>query len=702
MIQSNKSSGYAAIVLGCVYTIIASGALAAIYTLMHIPVNLWTILCGCIFLAVTVAVIVRKKEAERTAFSFDWKEAVSYAIILVYIIGIAIYHFGWTLQLNYLDIDSSRYLKEAMEFIHTDAVSGEYLSTLIVSLFIRFVALFLPAVKWYKGMILAHIFMQALSACMFFTLAQKLNNGKYCHIINIICTILFVSGFQLYVLTYCTFFHWQDGAIMIMFMIFHLIELQKSESHSLSGMIGFLAGAFGLCVCYPFFWIIFFPMLVPELIVWTKRHFVSLKRKNKIAVLVSTVLVFVVGVSFALERSNSVDGLWKNLQSEGVIYKEPFMDFVFFIPLLIVYYILINRKNNRGERKTILRMSVMLILFMIVWAIMYFKNHISSYYFYRSYYILWLIAWLMVVHVMKLLVKERQILFVTVYGLMYILLVLVTVTGMNGKLWDKDNRLFLQKPGNGGLCPIYAFNANTLQNPSGPAVSQETLELYDYVIENLNDQNVPMFSSYYTYMLSSWYMAITDVYQSNTTCNLQNLTVYDVLKQMDEIGANYCLVQRSDSSWMRYYEDVLSKADVVFENKDGFILTKKTDTWMELLNEFSNTTPEQLELFQYMRTHFAPQHIKVLYEKKYAGRNEVAYTAYTGEGTTNYVGAITAKNLMDKLNILDEDEVDCLVIFKDSKIYTENKEYFDEQFIAYENDAGMLLGAADGTWVIEE
>ena len=702
MIQNNKRSGCSLISLGCVWGVIGIGVLAALFSLIHIPVNLWTMLGGCTLLVIAGALIKRKNRISIRSFIWNWKEIISYIIVIAFVAGLSIYHFGWTLQLNYIDIDSSRYLREAMQFIRTESVSGEYLSTLIVSLFIRFVAFFLPAAKWYKGMILAHIFMQILSGCMFLTLAYKLNNSKSCWTINTICTILFISGFQLYVLTYCTFFHWQDGAIMIMFMMFYLLELQQAESFSMWSVIGFLAGAFGLCVDYPFFWIISIPMVLPEILVWGKNHYSELGTKNKCTIFISAIMICSVGVIFALQRSDSVDALFKNLQSDGVIYKEPFMDFVFFIPLLIIYYILLNKENNRGEKKTVLRMSVMLILFMVVWATLHFKNQISSYYFYRNYYVLWLIAWLMVVHVMKLLIKEKQQLFIAAYGGIYLLLVIVTVTNANLKLWDKDNSLFLQKPTNSGICSIFAFNANTLANPAEPAVSPETLALYDYVIENLNDQNVPMFSSYYTYMLSSWYMAITNVYQENTTCDLQKLTVYDVLKQMDEIDANYCLVQKSDSSWMKYYDDVLAKADVVFETEDGYILTKNTESWMELLNEFSNTSDQQLELFQYMRANFAPQHIRVLYEKKYKGQNEAAYTAYTGEGATDYIGKITEKNLMKKLAILDEDQVDCLVIFKDSKMYQDNKEYFDSQYIAYENEAGMLLGAADGTWAIEE
>lgn len=699
---SNNTSRIGFMITQMVSYLLAIAVLAALYTLVHIPVTLPSVVVGLLAFGLTKIIVCKVRRVEHVKTILYKTELIAYGVIICYVLGLALYHFKPTLQLVYLDIDSSRYLNDAMQIMKERKVNGEFFSVLIVSLFLQFVSVFLPAVKLYKGMVLGQIVMQVLSACMFFTLCQKINTEKKSTLINTIATVLYVSGFQLYVMTYCTFFHWQDGTLIVMYLIYQMHGLQHSLKVDIGQVVSILLGAFGLSVCYPFFWLLIIPTMIPEILVWERTHFRGMARYNKIAIAIATVVVGAFAILFARQRINNMDGLMSNLMSEGVIYKEPFRDFLAFIPLLVLYCIMLNKNENKSQGKIVLRTSIVSIIFMVVWTVLFWKGSISSYYYYRNHCLLWLFAWLMTAHVITLLWKDNQRFFVGGYAGLYLLATIISATGLEQMIWNTKQNLFLEKPSSSGVLPLYGFNRNTLLTNTNPAVSAENMELFRYVIEEIEDTNVPMFSSYYSCMVGSWYVAMTNVESENKTCDLRYLNVYDVMREMDQEQAEYCLVLKSDKDWMRYYDEVLSKLELVYETESGFIYKKNTGAWTQTIKDFDNVSIDQIELFAYIREHLAPKNVRVIYEEGYYADNEKAYSAYVGNDVTKYIGKITPKNFRKKLHILDEDEVQCLVVFKDSKFYEKNEAYLRSQFVAYENEAGLLVGAIGETWVVEE
>ena len=691
-----------ALILAVVELILAVGALAAIYNLAGLSVALTTIIIGVAVLDVVLAALTFKMR--NTIKQGCNSKSKWWPLILVSVLMLAacIVHFGTRFSLIYIDIDSARYLKLAMEIRRTKSVSGEFLSPLIVSLFIQWIEPFVRPVSLYKGMILAHICIQVISACMFWCLAHKLNGGRYPEILTVALTILYVGGFQMYILTYGTFFHLEDGILILMFLIYHLLELQQHTEPVGMGVVAFALGILGLLICYPFFIAIAGVLFLPEIVIWIKKHAKKFNVKGKVGILALACVIGGIGGYFMRQRSASLAGILDNLKTEGVTYREPYADFLFFIPIFIAYTIFLykNRKETESTKSyTIWRMNVVAFLFMLVWFGLYAKGYLSTYYYYRNYYVMWLLAWLMVAHAIGILKESQQAVMLASYGVLYAIAVITSVSGINSRLEQVNSSMFFDGKADRVFCPLYEFTANELKNRAEPAVSPEMFELYDFVIEELGQEDVPMLTSYYSVMRSAWYHAITDIDHSNATCDLRKETVYEMLEKLDSYKIKYVIYQKNDKQWQKYQNNVLSGFEVIKENDEGAILALTDGTWCERINLFESIDKEQQQIIDFAIHDVAPQNVHVLTDKNALDEQLAAYTAYFGENADEFVGTITAKNLLKKLKLLDEANADAVIILKNSKIYMQNEDYWREQNIVFENEVGLLVGPAGSSWV---
>lgn len=705
LIAHKSDCGLYAPVLACVYFLLSVGVIAAICNFTFLPVMLLSITIGIAIVDIVLVILVVKRGKIRQRITFQKKELFALLTVMLLMLAACIMHFGPRLQLIYIDIDSARYLKLAMELRRTHHVSGEFFSPLILSMFIQWMEPFVQPVNMYKGMILSHIFIQVLSACMFWCIAHKLSRGRYSQIVTVILTALYVGGFQLYILTYGTFFHWEDGILILMFLIYHLLELQQHQETTGEGLASFILGVFGLFICYPFFLVITSVLLLPEVVIWLRRHLPNLSGKRKWKMLGIAAAVAFVGTYFARQRSATISGILDNLRTEGLAYKEPFLDFIFFVPILIAYGVVLFRRkkeNKQTETYVIWRMAITVLLFMVFWFGLYIKGHLSNYYYYRNYYVMWLVLWLMVAHAIGILKESGQSVMLYSYGALYAIAVITSVVGINEKLEAVNPTMFLEKKTNQTLCPLYAFTSHELMNRATEAVSPEMYELYAIVIDDLGEETVPMLTSYYSVMRSAWYHAITDVEVLNPTFDIRMERVYDILRVLDEKDIRYILYQKNDKQWKKYKKNVLSELEVVAENKEGAILKLSEGTWLGQLEKIKGVSEGQEEVIQYTNSYAAPQNLRVICDEDDKKVKLVAYTAYFGETTDELVGQLHYKTLMDELYLLDEAQAEGVIVVKSSKIYKKNKEFWDKQNIVFENDAAMLVGPINGSWEVSK
>ncbi|MBO5068960.1 MAG: hypothetical protein J6C37_01145, partial [Roseburia sp.] len=338
--RKKKENGFELLVIGTILLIALTGLAALIFTVAGIPVTLFSMTTSIFALTVVLwGRCVWKKEIAKCRWPvFD---AVSLLIILAVILLAAVKRFGINLNLNYGGVDSARYFQLAMEVLESKEVSGEFLTDLLNAMFIAFFQPFLPSVSYYKAFIAADVFVHLLSGAMFYFLISKINCGKG-RWWNPVLTLLYFGGYPLYNLTSGGFLHWVDGMLMVMFVIYAVLLLMRREIAEGKGILYLLCGLFGVICFYPILLIMVGPMLLPEAVVWCKDNLKRLPKKMLIALgililLVAGGIVLVVG-----QRVNhSWDKVFYSLTVEGTIYREPYMDFLFFVPVLFCFFMLL-------------------------------------------------------------------------------------------------------------------------------------------------------------------------------------------------------------------------------------------------------------------------------------------------------------------------------------------------------------------------
>lgn len=694
-------NGLHQIVLNQIFLILYIAVVAAFYTLAGINVNLRTILLACLIIPVMVGMRVIKL---RKIAQIEWDlYEVGMAFVCVSVVLIIAWRrFGFNLQLTYIDIDAANYFQMAMDLLHTQKVSGEYLSTLIHALFIQMVSGTIQEVSYYKGMIMAHIYMQTLSIGMFYVLLSKLNRERHWKWINAIISVLYFGGYQLYILVYGSFFHWEDGILIIMLIINIIIDMQKEQNINILNILFWILGCFGLVVCYPFFSIMLAWLLIPEVIVWIKTHIPHLNYLEKCIGIFSGLVALCTGIFFALQRiDSSLEVLLYNLNSDGLAYKEPYQDFIFFLPLFISYVIIMCSTKQTRECKVVFRMNIFAVIYMIFWFGLYINDKISSYYYYRNYYIVWLLSWLMVDHVINFFIQKKQTMMLIGYSALYGIAIITSVLSVNSRLWNMKSEMYLQKNADYVLCPLYAFNANAVQGEHQQVISDSLFDLYDFCITNFRDEQVNMVSSVYSAMQSAWFLAITDTDVANNVYSLDNHSLRQILLGLDSGQHEYILIPKSDPVVMEYYDLIFMKANVVKENPDGTILKRSTATWSELLYKVEGSSAALEELCIYARENYRLGQVKLVCEADLT--DEITfYRMFVGEDSTSYIGDVDTESFVPKTYIFNNDEVEYMAVLKASKIYQQNKEYFDLQNILFENDAGMVITHAGSGWMPSE
>lgn len=699
--RKSRENGIVLLVFGQIYLIITIGLGAAIYHLMKIAVNLLSV---SIFVAAVDVILVGRIFVKKRFAKLNWRlsEAIGIVVLIVIVCTIAFIRFGTGLKLTYGDIDAARYFQQAVSVMNNEDVHGEFLSTLIQVIFISVCKPFLPAISYYKGLILSHIYMQVLNTCTFYVLISSVaNREKENKWINPVITLLYISGYQMYSFVYGTFIHATDGLLFVIFLVYYTIRLQKATISNLRGIVGLLFGTFGVLICYPFYMVIVVPIFLPEAILWISKNFVKLKSKEKITLVTGIVFVTILGLFFAAQRiDHSAETLFENLRGDGLAYKEPYMDFIFFIPVMIVYVGLMRK--TKKEYRTILRMNICAIGFTVAWFGLYMNDYLSSYYYYRMYYVLWLMAWLMVGHTVKILWAEKQKMYVEAYTVLYGLAIITSIFGINEKLWKEKSEMFLVKENNFSLCPLYAFNYQTITGEYKEAISEAEFGLYGYVIDNLGQVEVSMISSFYTTMQSSWYIGITGIDKMNISFQLDSASLMTIFDMLDHYyGTKYILIEKSDGECMKYYDNVFSKLNLETENVAGYVFYKSEGSWTELIHNMPESTTELVELFEYVRTTFHVSSVQLVCEGELAA-NILQYGAFAGEGALTYAGNISPEDFIPMTYRFNIDEVEYMTVLKDSQMYLQNQEYFDAQEILFENEAGMVITHAGTGWMPSE
>ena len=705
IVSSKTENIVEAVIVATAYLFCIVGIIGAIYEVTHLPVYLPSICVGVgivdIFFIAFIAVRRKQGHTVYQKVKNDYRYLLSVCVLIGFVLFMCLYHFGINLKLTYGDVDAVRYFTMAMDIVKTKTVSGEFVTPLWISIFIQLIQPIQPEVFLYRGMVLGNICMQMLIGVFFFILVNKVNQHR--NVINTIITILFWCGYQLYILSYGTFLHWEDGILLIMFIIYHIMVIWEKKDNFKYGVISCLVGTLTLTLCYPFFGIILIALVLPEVVVWMlkDKNRKMIPKMEKIALLILFVIGAVIGIVFMKERIPNVEALLHNFSAEGLAYKEPFMDFIFFIPIVVLYFIfMIKNRYDDNIPRTIFRMNISVLVFMVCWFVFYAMGYLSNYYLYRNYYVVWIMAWLVVAQTIGILLERKQALLVGTYAVLYGLCIAISVIGLDEKIYKHNPDLYLDNPSSRTLTPLYSFNLSNWIEGGRNIISADMYDIYQYRIEYLKDEYVTMISSQWKTLENQWYNGICYLTSGGDTPIIEQLSFIRITEWLDEAQINYILIDKSDQTLQNYSMFMNKYWNVEAENDAAIIYKRPKNGWSDIRNAFSKSTKKSVELENYIRQNYGYNGAMLICEATYNGRGDVnEYRAYIGENSIDYVGKFSPESFVESTYVLNNDEVKYLTVYKDSMLYLYNQEYFFSQTVLYESDLAIVVTYSGDGWM---
>lgn len=531
---------------------------AGVISLVHIPINLLSMGIMNLLAAVLMWVwIIKKKQFQ--SYYLNWFDVFAVLAIFSVVMTCAFQLFGSNLWINYETSDPAIHFREAMKVLNTQKIGGMYFSSLNNGLLLSILAPFFTLLKYYKIFILADICMYLLSSWMFYSLIRKFCKTIFLKFCGLAVTLIYILGYPLNNMIF-GFVYLGIGVMIIAYLIFLCDSYIENGVSRIFFILSMMLGCMGLIVCYSLF--------VPVVYIGVALAvaFPYVQRKQLLPNLKK-----VIGIEFAIFLLPTLIGIYYSffgvfssevsagsaIAAEGYIYRDLFMDFVPFLPFAL--YGLLTRLQKKKFTAGVLLLFLFSV-FTFGLFLLGMKGKVSSYYYFKTYYVIWmLVFYFLMVGIAKLAKKSKTALLS--YALVWLLVGAVSFTKLDEKV-SKRNILFEPAPRSSMLFGLYEFNRNKLQKES--TVTGERFQLYEFVEEHCPSENpIPLADDHEGLY---WYEGITNqLMESFYTWNTDAAAYQEKLQSVD-----YVIVMKDSQAYQanRNYLDSLHR---VYDNAAGFV-----------------------------------------------------------------------------------------------------------------------------------
>lgn len=436
---------------------------AAVFGVLHIAegVALWYV------------ILVRKC---RQAYSFEAADVLTLVVLAFFVAVAAVRQFGFGLNdFNFELSDSARHFMFARTVADDGQLTSLYFSSLNSGLLMNMLRGSISAFSFYRIFILFEAGVLFLNGAMFWALIRKYLQDKYSVIIGVVLTVAYMMGYPWNSMVFGTAY--LSTSILCVTMILFLMELYLNNVfHS-----KLLTAALVMASCYALLhsYSLFVPPVLGGIVLlvlfkYVKEHSVPVKKVYAIGgILFAACLVAGIAFLYLWLVKGVLDKQLDALSWWGYIYGTLYADFLFAAPFCIVWFI----KSIRS--KTINMECIMLFVLLAFTFVLFLGNcfgKISAYYYYKSYYVLWIPVFMVMLRAIIGLKKEK--IFMYGYIITWGLLFLVYISSAEKRL-ASDYNLDLTAPSDGKSASEY-FNLYDFNIVRGHAdtISKPIKELY--------------------------------------------------------------------------------------------------------------------------------------------------------------------------------------------------------------------------------
>lgn len=436
----------------CYITELCLGAVAVgLYKLIGISIGLASLGIAYFIMGTALwGIIAFQKKVQRVKI-IGW-DVYTVLVIALWFSFIFIKVFSPSINNVYSNGDPAEHFQFALNVMDTGKTSAMYFAEVYNAMFMELLSPFMLRLSLYKAFILADSFANLINVLMFYCLIATFIKSKFAKVIVPFLSCLYFLGwpFFSYAIGGYVYFGW--GVTLFSYVVYLLAKLYESEDRQnriiFLGLV--LVGSFSLLVCYLLFVVSLAGVVSLSLLLTARKNgfLVSTRQILRIGVILLLAAIGIFSFCFwGYFRGNLTNAL-TYIQIDGGIAKELYQDFTFLIPGVIYMGWKCIRNKVVNVINVILVSAGVIMAFVCLTFIMCLCGLMSPYYYYKSYYLLWFLTWIINAAFIEYLFEKDKVMLFSCGGAL-LLAIVITLSGIDSKLAEKgivvdevSNRLY--------------------------------------------------------------------------------------------------------------------------------------------------------------------------------------------------------------------------------------------------------------------
>lgn len=555
--KTSKLNAVVSFMLGYMTTLCYGAAGALVLQVCHVGITLESV--GVIYLLMAIVLwgyVIWKRSVQRLEVrKIDFLGLLVGALIVG---GVALHIFTVYLHANYHNsIDPSSHFYMAMQTVRNHGISGMYFSQFHNAMLMNILLHFLPEVWCYKAFIISDCFqtlMQYYFVYAFMIYLFRNHKKKY---LPILITLLYWLGYPLYSFAGGGYVYWAMGATLVIYVFWLLKIYEEHKALRKKCLALVLLGCFSIVVCY----VQFAPAAVLAAILvilycsFSENHFVVSKKGMMQLGAVGAVGLLLGALSYYFIFYRHGLDVFESLRGGSNTSKS--LELIVFIPVL--YYIIYTRAKTKKWNAYV--WSMLSVCFVqLALALLSAMNMVSSYYLFKSNFILWFLAFVVCIDGYQCIEDKMRGYFRHYLAVVSIFLLMTYVP--KNQL-ESDDAFSLDNS-------IYRHNALLFQvEDYRDSFAASNMDLIEYIASNYDyaTEKVALIGTNEITGARGWYTGVTGQYKYYIKSPLEQEGIENYLQnnEVDYIVVFY------DSEAYEVQKEFLESFEKVYDSEEGFI-----------------------------------------------------------------------------------------------------------------------------------
>lgn len=499
--NNKKLNGIVWLVSSYIIVQLLVAIISAVFNVLGIEVNILNL--GLLLLVLGASwLFFLNKTNKYQSYLFEIND-ISILLLSATAVTIFFYsRFTSNFLLNFETSDPSIHFQMARDVLVSGKVDSMFFNSLFNALFISLFSPLVSTFDEYKIFIISDMFAFWISFMMFWSSIRLLLRNNRMIIIGIIVSILYILGYPLTNHLF-GFGYLGWGVTIISFIIFIVKHLEYRLINLKFALVLIVVSCFGILITY----VLFAPITFLSVLIYLVMYLTKMYKFNFKRILLFLSVLLLVGLFgsyfiFIGIFDGDIALIFSSLSIEGYINRDLFSEFVLYIPLIVFAFLGIKKFEQINFEMLFVASQFIFLVFMLYFGL---KGYISTYYYYKNYYVMWLLVF--VVSVGSLAEIDSKIPRM-LYSYIFVLILLPTLTiyKFDEKI-NNVNFLFSPQIASRTFSNIYFFNI--LVSSDDPYYSSEQLDFFKSVSDFKESKEVivPIISDWLT---SYWYYGLTN------------------------------------------------------------------------------------------------------------------------------------------------------------------------------------------------